>query len=63
MTTKPHNGMCPQMEVFQEVDETGKDTIGAKKLPQGIPVDVVVSLAEVNEGQVVLQVGVGLGPP
>jgi hypothetical protein len=32
-------------------------------LPQGILVDIVISLGEVNESQVHLQVGVGLGPP
>jgi hypothetical protein len=39
------------------------DTIGVKNLPQGILIDVIVSLGEDNEGQVQLQVGVGLGPP
>jgi hypothetical protein len=37
-------------QVLQEVDEASRDTIGAKNLPQGIPVDVVISLGEVNEG-------------
>jgi hypothetical protein len=40
-----------------------RDTIGAKNLPQGILVDIVISLGAVNEGQVHLQVRVGLGPP
>jgi hypothetical protein len=38
--------------VLQEADEVGRDTIGAKNLPQGISVDIVISLGEVNEGQV-----------
>ncbi len=41
----------------------GRDTIGAKNPPQGIPIDIVVSFGEVNEGQMQLQVGVGLGRP
>jgi hypothetical protein len=51
------------MQVLQEVDEANKDTIGAKNLPQGISVDALVCLGQVNEGQVQLQVGVGVGPP
>jgi hypothetical protein len=33
MTIKPHNDMCPQVQVFQEADEVSRDTIGAKNLP------------------------------
>ncbi len=39
----------------------GRDTIGAKNLPHGILVDAIVSLGEVNESQVQLQVGADLG--
>jgi hypothetical protein len=38
------------VQVLQEVDEVNNDTIGAKNLPHGISIDVVVSLGEVNEG-------------
>ncbi len=50
MTTKLHNDLCLQVQVFHEVDEVGGDTIGVKNLPHGILVDVIVSLGEVNEG-------------
>jgi hypothetical protein len=52
MTTKSHNGLCPQVQVLQEADEAGKDTTGVKNLPHGNPVDIVVSIGEVNEGHV-----------
>jgi hypothetical protein len=38
------------VQVLQEVDEAGRDTIGTKNLPQGILVDAIISLGEVNEG-------------
>jgi hypothetical protein len=38
------------VQVLQEVNEVGRDTIGAKNPPQGIAIDIVVSLSEVNEG-------------
>jgi len=38
------------VQVLKEADEVNKDTIGAKNLPHGIPVDVVINLGEVNEG-------------
>jgi hypothetical protein len=51
MTTKPHNGLCLRVQVLYEANEVGRDTIGAKNLPQGILVDIVVNLGEVNESQ------------
>jgi len=38
------------VQVRQEDDDMGRDTIGAKNLPRTILVDIVVSLGEVNEG-------------
>jgi hypothetical protein len=50
MTIKLHNGMCPWVQVLQEDDDMGRDTISAKNLPWAILVDIVVNLGEVNEG-------------
>jgi len=38
------------VEVLQKTDEALWNAIGAQDLPQGLPVDVVVSLGRVNEG-------------